>query len=489
MLKNFKPTFVSKFKPELLWNFFDQILTIPRSSGEEEQIRNFIISVAKKQGLQHKIDSVGNLVVKKTATSGHEDRPTVVLQAHVDMVRVPEPGKHDWELPIIPVYGETKNILTADGTTLGADNGIGIAAMLAIMVGDFNHGPLEFLFTVDEETGLTGVMELDPDLISGNIVFNLDTEDIGETYVGCAGGANLNLESTFNCTQYSPQNMAGLQISLSGFSGGHSGIDIHLPKTNAVKILSGLISKAAEKFDLGLISFSGGSAHNAIPLSAEADLTIEAGLLNDFKELLNLLFAETKKKMSGADMGSKITLKKIPAASYYITYGLDLINFINLLPHGVIANDEEHDIVLTSCNVAIANTGYPRNNMVQPEILISCRSMEKSGLNSLVKEIQILAETAKFDMNKEGSYPPWPPNYNSPLIQLARDTWPGKEKFKIKTVHAGLECGILLDKKPGLEALSIGPTIKHPHSLNELVKIDTVALFWEHLLNLLNCVK
>ncbi|MDZ7317026.1 MAG: aminoacyl-histidine dipeptidase [candidate division KSB1 bacterium] len=474
-------------KPALLWKHFDRLRQIPRPSGQEKAAADYVLSVAKSLGLEAEQDAVGNVVVRKKASPGHENAPTVVLQSHLDMVCEKNADKV-FDFNRDPIQVKIKDgWLTADGTTLGADNGIGVAAMLAIFEDNtLIHGPLEGLFTVDEERGLVGARGIPKDALKGRILINLDSEDLGVFSIGCAGGRDSNL--TLPIRRRKPSGEIGLDLQLSGLKGGHSGVDIHLGRGNAIKILNRLLYQANQKRPFELVSLEGGDKHNAIPREAFARIVIRKNDLDELKTWFAQAIDEIRREFYPAEDQIVFNLKTtdekgevlIPEDQKRLTA------LLFALPHGVLAMSRVIEkLVETSNNVAAVHTKADRI-----EILCSSRSSNMNALQATVDKIKAIAELAGAAVEQPPGYPGWQPNLDSPILKLAMSTFKqvtGKEA-RYEAIHAGLECGIIGERFPGMDMISIGPTIKYPHSPDEKVEIASVELFYQHVIKMLEAL-
>ncbi|RMD98034.1 MAG: aminoacyl-histidine dipeptidase [Calditrichaeota bacterium] len=474
-------SFVSELEPKQLWKHFDEILKIPRGSKNEGKIREYVISIAKKNGLQYKVDATGNVVVRKPASPGHENAPITVLQSHLDMVNEKNSDvEHDFEKdPIIPRRED--GYLKASGTTLGSDNGIGVAAMLAVMESkDLVHGPLELLFTIDEETGLTGASNLANDMLQGRQLLNLDTEEEGALYVGCAGGADSKLMLPTSRTH--PQaDSAVFDIQLAGLKGGHSGVDIHLQRGNAVKLLARALYAVSLQVPIQVVSFRGGNKHNAIPREAFAEVAVASSEKDKFKSLLQAELEAIREEFRPADPDMQWEVKEAAAGKEVLDQASSatLLQLLNALPHGVMSMSYDiPDLVETSTNLATANSEN------DPCIItMSSRSSVASALTALRQRIRATASLAGAEVEEGDGYPGWKPNMNSNLLKIMKKVHKeviGHEPA-VKAVHAGLETGIIGEKYPGMDMISFGPQIEFPHSPDERVKIDSVERFYKLL--------
>ncbi len=475
-------TFVADLEPKPVWAYFDQILTIPRGSKKEDQIRAYVISVAEKLGLEYEVDETGNVVVRKEATAGASSGGPTILQSHLDMVQEKNSDvEFDFDGDAIrPVIdGE---YLTADGTTLGSDNGIGVATMLAIMeADDLAHGPLEFLFTIDEETGLTGAGGLADGLLKGRRLINLDSEEERVLTIGCAGGADSHLHLAVERAGV-PDGSAAVSIRLSGLKGGHSGVDIHLQRGNAVKILARALYAAALAEPLRLAIFAGGNAHNAIPREAEAMVVVPAGngIAERVRDIIDSELSDAASELRTADPGMafQVAAESAPDEALSERDSRRLLALVTALPHGVMAmsNDIE-GLVETSTNCAVV-----REEEGQGFVLMSSRSSVMSALSALRQRISAIAYLAGADLHEKDGYPAWQPDVDSALLQVVKEVHERiAGEAEIGAVHAGLECGIVGEKYPGMDMISFGPQIDFPHSPDERVKVASVAEFYDVL--------
>ncbi len=474
-------TFVATLEPTALWEHFDTILTIPRGSKNEDRMRRTVVGIAERAGLDHDVDPAGNVVVRKPGTSGHEDAPTTILQSHLDMVNEKNTDhEHDFTTdPIIPL--QAGEYLTADGTTLGSDNGIGVATMLAVMEAtDLTHGPLEFLFTIDEETGLTGAAELDASLVKGRQLINLDSEEEGILYVGCAGGGESRLTLDLVTAPATPGTVT-LGVALKGLKGGHSGCDIHLQRGNAIKLLSRLLWTAYLDTPFRLAGVEGGSAHNAIPREAFAQVVVEHESKDAVLAALETDLAAVRTEYGPADPGMELSIDdaSTPVAVWDQSTSERVLSLLNALPHGVAAMSYDiPDLVETSINLA---TVKPAGSHVT--VSLSGRSSIDSALESLRRQVRALGALADARVDEDTPYPGWKPNLESHLLDVVKAVHTkefGREP-EVKAIHAGLECGILGKKTPGMDMISFGPIIEFPHSPDERVQIQSVGRFYRLL--------
>ncbi len=475
---------LDNLKPASLWKHFQKILTIPHCSGNEKALGDYIISLAKANNLSWKRDKVGNVVVAKKASPGHEQAETVILQGHLDMVCEKNSDvAHDFSQD--PIQAEIKREwVQAKGTTLGSDNGIGVAASLAIMEdSSLVHGPLEFLFTVDEETGLTGATKIEPGFLKGKKLLNLDSEDEGVFTIGCAGGADSEIQVPLK-REKSKGELYRLKIF--GFRGGHSGVDINEGRGNAIKLIVRLLWQAQKEFDFSLVRLEGGNKRNAIPREAWADFYLKSGQFEAFKAFTQQAFEKIKFEFQAVEKEANFSLEQSGGEKDAPLSSLSQKNLINLLfglPHGVLSmHPEMRDLVETSTNLAVIHT-----HSKQAEIICSSRSSVASALEATRNMIAALAELAAASINQPEGYPGWTPNLESPLLKTLKEVYRqifGQEP-EVGAIHAGLECGILGQKFPGMDMISFGPTIEHPHSPEERVNIPSVEKFWKFLTEVL----
>lgn len=463
---------------------FLNICKVPRPSKHEEKIRAYIRNFAEERNLQYKEDHIGNIVIFKPATPGFENRKTVVLQSHMDMV----PDKlasveHDFLTD--PIQTEiVDGWLTAKGTTLGADNGIGCAAELALLDSkDIEHGPIVCLFTVDEETGLTGAFELQEGFFDGDFLLNLDSEDEGQIFIGCAGGCRTN--ATFNIKkEAAPEGSFFMKLSVSGLVGGHSGDDINKMHANAIKVLSRFLYSSMLKYDLRLANIEGGKLHNAIPRTAEAVFAIPSKHKEALRADLNVFIADVEEEFSQTEKNISIVLESAESFDVFDkSSNQNLITSLQSVFNGVFAMSQDIEgLVETSSNLASVHTLGDK-----VEIVSSQRSSILSARTNVSNTVKACFELAGADVLVNDGYPGWKPNPNSEILDVAVKSYRrlfGKEPL-IKAIHAGLECGLFLEKYPNLDMISFGPTLRCVHTPDEKMDLATVDLFWEHLLDIL----
>ncbi len=479
---------ISKLHPIALWENFYALTQIPRPSKKEQQAAKFIEEFGKKLGLETLVDKTGNVIIKKPATTGMENRKTVVLQGHVDMVPQKNSDKqHDFERDPIETYIEDSWV-KANGTTLGADNGIGVAAAMAVLQStDIPHGPIEALFTIDEETGMTGAFGLEAGIMNGDILINMDSEDEGELYVGCAGGSNANMEFTYTEAPTN-ENSVAFKISLTGLKGGHSGMDIILGRGNANKLMFRLLKEIIAAYGVRLASIDGGSLRNAIPREAFAVVTVPANNVVEFTETIEEFSSIYKSELAVKEPDLLLMAEKcnMPAKLMDEIAQDDLVNAIQACPNGVIRmSDSMPGLVETSLNLAIVKSEGGKTKVLC--LIRSSVDTAKEDVESTLESLFLLAG-AKVEFS--GQYPGWKPNPESEILQVMKEVYNkayGKTP-EIKGIHAGLECGILGAVYPEWDMISFGPTIRFPHSPDEKVNIETVEKFWKFLVETLKNV-
>ena len=476
---------LNNLKPQPLWDIFEGICGVPHPSKHEEKIIEWTLNFAKEHGIESFKDKVGNVILRKPATPGFENLKGVVMQSHLDMVpQKNNDTNHDFEKdPILPrIDGEW---VKATGTTLGADNGLGMAASLAVMVAkDLQHGPLECLITVDEETGMTGAFGLEPGLLNGDILLNLDTEEEGGLCVGCAGGTNANIKFTYN-EESIPSDSTALKLTVKGLKGGHSGVDIHLERANANKIINRVLWFANKNMGLRLASIDGGSLRNAIPREAFAVITLPNSNVDKFKKFVVDFTADVINEFKGVETDLTILVEntEVPAFLIDSKTTTNLLNAVYATPNGVIRDSQDmKGLVETSTNLAIVKS---ENKTIEVKCLL--RSSVDTAKNDLEQMIESVYNLAGAEIIFDGQYPGWKPNMDSPILKTmisVYDKLYGK-KPEIGAVHAGLECGLLGGVYKNWDMVSFGPTICFPHSPDEKVEIASVQKFWDYLVEIL----
>lgn len=476
----------ANLQPELLWKFFTEICKIPRESKHEEKICKFLLDFGKQYNLKTKQDKTGNLLISKPATNGLEESQKVVLQSHVDMVCDKNPNvEHDFSSdPIIPIIDN--GWVKATGTTLGADDGIGIAVQLAILASkDIPHGPLECLFTVDEETGLTGAFGLEHGFFEGKILINLDSEDEGELFIGCAGGVDTTAILEFKKREI-PKKYITCKITVSGLKGGHSGDEIHKGRGNSIKILSRFLWKESSRYNIRISDLSGGKVRNAIPKDASAIISINRKHKDEFISMFIHYVDEIKKELVVVDPDLDITLEPYDPPEFAINKSTqrNLLNALYACPHGVMVMDSTiENFVETSTNLATVR--FLENNLI--EVGTSQRSSVESAKHNIEQMIEAVFKLAEAKVVHSKGYPGWKPDTNSKILSITETSY--KKLFNdtpvARAIHAGLECGLFLDKYPSLDMISFGPTILDAHTPNERLNIETTLKFWNLLLDVL----
>ncbi|MDA3943991.1 MAG: aminoacyl-histidine dipeptidase [Bacteroidetes bacterium] len=476
---------IQELEPKGIWKNFYSLTQIPRPSKKEEKIIAFTKEFCEKLGLETIVDEVGNVIARKPATAGMEDRKGIILQAHLDMVPQKNEGTdHDFEKDPIETYIED-GWVKAKGTTLGSDNGIGAAAAMTVLEAtDLEHGPIEALFTIDEETGMTGANELKPGILKGDILLNMDSEDEGELYIGCAGGVDSTGEFAFK-TEAVPADHKAYRLIVKGLKGGHSGLDIHLGRGNANKIINTLMLMAADKFGLRLAEIDGGSLRNAIPREAFALVTVPIEKAAGFEQFANEFEAIVQDEFSEADGGVvvKAEAAELPQNVVDAKTQDNLFEAVAKCPNGVINMSKDMEgVVETSTNLATVK--MIDGNFVIGTLQRSSVDADKEKLSAQVRDV---FEKAGGKAYSSGDYPGWKPNVDSAILHAMKDVY--NNKFgrvpEVKVIHAGLECGILGGAYPNWDMISFGPTIRHPHSPDEKVNVETVKLFWEYLVETL----
>ncbi|GAD04753.1 aminoacyl-histidine dipeptidase [Porphyromonas crevioricanis] len=477
---------MTDLKPTILWQCFDEITKVPRPSKKEEKIIAYLEEFARKHNIDYSKDQIGNIVMRKPATKGYEHLETVILQSHMDMVCEKNSDVvHDFEKDPIRTVVDG-DWLRAEGTTLGADNGIGCAAQMAVLISnDIEHGPLECLFTVDEETGLTGAQNIQPGFLSGKILLNLDSEDEGEMFIGCAGGKDTQGLFTYKKEEL-PQGYIFLKVSVSGLRGGHSGGDIHLGLGNANKLLARFLMEVDKEMSWVLSEIKGGNLRNAIAREAYAIIGIEAAKKETVRVLLNEFSAAVENELSAVEPSVKFSLETAETPDFKIdcTTKHNLLLALIVCPHGVLGMSHEIEgLVETSTNLASVKMIEDNGILIGTSQRSSTESLKIAACDQVASTFRL----AGAEVRHSDGYPGWKPNPNSKILQAASDTYEeifGK-KPAIKAIHAGLECGLFLDKYPYLDMVSFGPTLRDVHSPAERIEIKTVQMWWDHLLLLL----
>ena len=472
-------------RPAVVFHYFDEVCQVPRPSKKEEKSRAYLLDFAKKHNLEAKTDEAGNVLIKKAASAGMENLKTVILQSHIDMVcEKNKDTEHNFETDPIQTYidGEW---LRAKGTTLGADNGIGVATELAVLASDdIKHGPIECLFTVDEETGLTGAFALKEGFMNGDILLNLDSEDDGELFIGCAGGANTTAIYPFP-KEKAPQGWFFFRVSVKGLTGGHSGDDISKNRANANKLLNRFLVQTMQKYGMRLADIEGGNLHNAIPREAHALCAVPMEYKEAVRVDLNIFISEIENEYSATEPNLAMDLESEAPVEYVMEQKAmeRFLLSIYAVHHGVYAMSQDiPGLVETSSNLASIKVcdGTIKVVTSQRSSILSSRK----DMSQMVSAAFILGGAT---VTTGEGYPGWKPNPSSEILKIAVESY--KKLFgvepKVKAIHAGLECGLFLQKYPSLDMVSFGPTLRGVHSPDERMLIPTVEKFWNHLLDIL----
>ncbi|MBN2778529.1 MAG: aminoacyl-histidine dipeptidase [Bacteroidales bacterium] len=476
---------LNNLEPKNVWQYFEQITQVPRPSKKEEKIIAFLLDFAKEHNLEAKKDHIGNILIKKPASKGMENKKSVLLQSHMDMVCEANRDKIiDFDIdPITPVIdGEW---VKADGTTLGADDGIGVAAQMAILTDNtLTHGPIECLFTVDEETGLTGAFEIKEGFFDSKILLNLDSEDEGEIFIGCAGGIDAVATFEFK-NEPMPTNHSALKITVNGLKGGHSGDEIHKGFGNSNKMANRFLFQFTESYDIRLANFDGGNKRNAIPREAEIIFTIENNKIDNLKRDFEVLKNSIIKEIEITEPNININIESVSNPETVIDKQTqkNLTFALYACPHGVHAwSPAIPGFVETSTN--LASVKFDNNKIV---VVTSQRSSVESGKKDINLMVRSVFELAGALVESGDGYPGWAPNPKSEILTIAEKSYEklfGKKPV-VRAIHAGLECGLFLEKYPDLDMISFGPTLRGVHSPDERIEIKTVKMWYDHLLNVL----
>lgn len=473
---------IKDLSPKHVWGYFYELTRIPRPTGHMEAVTRFMTAFGEGLGLETLQDEVGNVLIRKPATPGMEGRKTVTLQAHLDMVPQKNAStRHDFEKDPIDAYIDGEWV-TARDTTLGADDGMGVAMAMAVLADkSLRHGPIEALFTIDEEQAMDGAFGLKPNFLKGDILLNCDSEKEGELFVGCAGGADMNISFQFKEDTYIPEGDVAVKVSLTGLKGGHSGVDIHLGRANANKLMFRFLKEAVRDYGARLASVEGGSLRNAIPREAFAVVTIPGDNVEALWELVADYQDTFREEYKGIEEGIHFTaeMAELPATLIPEEIQDDFINAIEGCQNGVISM--LHDFpgtVESSSNLAVVRTS---NELIEISILV--RSSSESRKYAICSSLESIFALAGAKVEETGGYNGWQPDIDSPILRLARTTYKdifGKEP-EVKVMHAGLECGIIQGAYPKMDMISIGPDLEHPHSPDERVNIQSVEKVWKFI--------
>ena len=481
---------ITSLEPRAVWQYFDEITRVPRPSKKETKIAAYLIDFAKQHNLPYKQDKTGNIVIRKEATPGMEARPTVILQSHMDMV-CEKNSDTVFDFETDPIRTRIDNgWVCAEGTTLGADDGIGIAASLAILAAnDIPHGPIEALFTVDEETGLTGAFGLADDMLTGRYLINLDSEEEGEIFIGCAGGIDSIATFTYKAAEV-PSGLLFFRIDISGLTGGHSGDDIDKGRANSNRLLGRFLDECARICGLSLAWFDGGNLRNAIPREAYALFGVPIANTKLLFGLYERFTAEVKAEFHQTEPALDIALSEMPAPAWVLPAETQnaLLGAIVGLPNGVLAMSHAMPgLVETSSN--LASVKFVGDDRIV--VTTSQRSSVDSALHAAAMSIEAVFRLAGASVSHSDGYPGWAPNPESYLLDITCEAYHrlfGSEP-KVRAIHAGLECGLFLQKYPGLEMVSFGPTLRGVHSPDERIEIATVDRFWQLLVDTISHVE
>jgi len=481
---------IKNLKPALMWNIFDQITKVPRPSKKEEKIVRFLLDFAKQNGLEAKKDAANNVLIRKPATPGREKLKTVILQSHVDMV-CEKNSDTVFNFETDPIQTRIEDgWLKATGTTLGADDGIGMAAALAILVSqDIEHGPVACLFTTDEETGLTGAYALQKEFLAGDILINLDSEEWGEFCIGCAGGKNTTGIFTYQKMTV-PSEYFWFEVRVSGLNGGHSGSDIHVGLGNANQILTRYLCSLLQECPLALASIDGGNLSNAIAREANAIAGVPVAFKEQVIALSNILQAQVSAELAKVDPNVQISIQSAETPDHCIDFksGNTLIHTLYALPHGVMGMSHEIEgLVETSTNLA----SVKMKDDCQIVVTTSQRSSTDSLKTDIANKVESVFRLAGAEVTATEGYPGWKPNPASTVLKLSKTIFKKlfKQNPKVIAIHAGLECGLFFEKNSGLDMISCGPTILGAHSPDERLEIVTVEKWWDFLIKLLASIK
>jgi dipeptidase D len=476
---------IRKLEPKQVWNYFYEITQIPRPSKKETRIIEYMKQFGEKHNLETIVDSVGNVIIRKPATKGMENRKGIIFQTHLDMVpQKNSDKKHDFEKDPIEAV-EDGEWVRANGTTLGSDNGIGVAATMAVLAAkDLSHGPIEGLFTIDEESGMTGVFGLKPGLLKGDILLNLDSEDEGELYVGCAGG--IDVSATKNYTQEaSPKGMAAYRVIVKGLRGGHSGVDIALGRANSNKLMFRFLMQAESDYDIRISEAGGGDLRNAIPRESYSVVLVPENKASEFEKFVKSYDKIYKAEFSDTEPDLLFTCEKtqMPEKVMNKDDQFKVIRAVFVCPNDVIRMSQAmKGLVETSNNLAIVKV---KDGRFEAHCLT--RSSVDSAKEAAAWQIAAAFHLIAADVNLTGGYPGWKPNVKSPILKTMSTVYQdlyGKTP-DVKAIHAGLECGLIGGVYPSLDMISFGPTIRYPHSPDEKVNIESVEKFWNFLVETL----
>jgi dipeptidase D len=478
---------LGNLSPEPIWTYFEEICNIPRLSKNEGKIRQYLIDFAEKNNLESFEDEVGNILIVKPATKGMENKKTIVLQSHMDMVGEKNADNpHDWAKdPITPYLND--GWVTAKGTTLGADDGIGIAAQMAILTDrNLKSGRIECLFTVDEESGMTGAINLKPDFFSGKILINLDSEDEGILFIGCAGGMDTLITMSY-VSEPVPAGYESFEIAVTGLHGGHSGDEIHKGYANSVKVMTRILANLVSRYDIILNWFDGGNLRNAIPREAFATISAISSFSPEIQKGISDFMKVLKDEYGSLEPELKLSVKRVDNCDT----GIDkdsrnkLISALTACPHGAVSwSKEMENLVETSSN--LASVKFIGSNQIR--IVTTQRSSIESSKHDISSTVEACFRLAGADVQMTDGYPGWKPNITSEILKITRESY--KKLFgnepQIRAIHAGLECGLIYEKNREIDMISFGPTIRGAHTPEEMIDIETVKMFWNLLLDVIH---
>ena len=479
---------IRQLDPQIVWNNFYLLTQVPRPSGHLEKVQQFLLSWASEHGVEAWQDGAGNIVMRKPATSGRENRKTAVLQAHMDMVpQKTDESMHDFETDPIETWIDGEWV-RAKGTTLGSDDGMGVAAIMAVMEsGDLEHGPLEALITADEETCMYGVNNLSADTLHGDILLNIDNETMGEFVIGSAGGVNITAQLRYGEVEPEEGDVAA-RITLSGLRGGHSGLEINEGRANANKLMARIVRQAIADDEARLCNWSGGNMRNAIPRTATATVTVPAENLDDLRELAAYCQKTFADEYRGVEEGIAVSVDvvEMPAKQMPVEIQDNVVDAIMACHDGVLRNIPSiPSVVETSSNLGIVSIGDG-----EAKVLILARSSNETMMEYIQEMQQCCFSMAGMRVEYSGQYGAWQPNFDSPItakmVEVYRDLF--GEEAKVQVCHAGLECSIIGGVYPNMDLVSFGPTLRSPHTPNERCNIPSVARFWEFLKALLKAI-
>jgi dipeptidase D len=478
---------LSQLNPASIWINFEEICKIPRLSKNEGKIRRYLLDFAVRNSLEHKEDKVGNILIIRPASKGFDNRKTIVLQSHMDMVGEKNADyAHNWETdPIVPFIED--GWVCAKGTTLGADDGIGIASQMAILTDKtLQTGRIECLFTVDEESGMTGAINLKADFFSGNTLLNLDSEDEGILYIGCAGGMD-----TVGTMKYNPiaadHNLDAFELSVTGLHGGHSGDEIQNGYGNSVKLMNRLLCDLSDQFGISVSRFDGGNLRNAIPREAFATITVKKDLSHYLQKSVEDYLLTIKDEFGSLEPDLKIAIKPVslPASVMDKENQKRLLKALTDCPHGVICwSQEMENLVETSTN--LASVKFLEDNIII--IVTTQRSSIESSKHEVAEMVEVCLKTAGAEVVHSAGYPGWKPNISSEILKIIRSSYQnlfGREP-KVRAIHAGLECGLIYEKNKTMDMISFGPTIRGAHTPEEKIDIESTGMFWDLLVDVIS---